>query len=179
MSSTKWPTTNWPTLIDDPDAATAMFVAVRSVAERSFFAVAEPRDGSAFAALADTVPRWLVATVRFEHGPLAGALSCTLPETLAHALFDAFTGRDPAAPAPAPEAVHDLVGEFSNMVCGGWLTQIASRHAFTLSHPIVESAQAPGDAGGMRVLAAVDDLPVAVDLDLRSMRAVDPVLAPA
>ena len=166
MSSTKWPTAHWPTLTDDPAAATAMFLAVRSVAERSFFAVAEPRDGSGFAALADTVPRWLVATVRFEHGTLAGTLSCTLPEALAHALFDAFTGRDPAGPAPAPDAVHDLVGEFSNMVCGVWLTQIASHDAFTLSHPTVAPSRTPGQAGGLRVLAAVDDRPVAVDLDL-------------
>lgn len=177
MSSTKLPTTNWPTLIDHPDVATAMFVAVRSVAERSFFAVAEPRDSSAFGALAETVPRWLVAKVRFENGPMKGTLSCTLPEHLAHSLFDAFTGRDPAEPAPARDLVLDLMGEFSNMVCGVWLTHVASRHTFTLSHPTVETAHAPGDADGVRVLAAVDDLPVAVDLCLEPLPKSDIVFA--
>ena len=163
MSSTKLPTTNLPKLID-PESAAAMFVAIRSVAEQSFFAVAEQRDDTAFHALADRVPRWLVATVQFEEGPLIGSMSCTLPENLAHALFNAFTGRDPADPAPHLDEVHDLVGEFSNMVCGVWLTRVASRQTFTLSRPVVETAPTPGDTNGMRLLVAIDDLPVAVDL---------------
>jgi hypothetical protein len=167
MSSTKSPTTNLPTLIE-PESAAAIFAAVRRVAEQSFYAVAEARDGSAFDALAERVPRWLVATVRFEEGPLAGSMSCTLPEDLAHALFDAFTGRDPAEPAPARDQIHDLAGEFSNMVCGAWLTRVASRQTFALSHPIVAPASAPGGAGGLRLLVAIDDLPVAVDLSFQA-----------
>ena len=100
-----------------------MFEAVRTVAEQSFFAVAEPSDDRSFGGAAVQVPRGLVATVRFEQGPLAGSVSCTLPETLANGLFDAFTGRDPGEPAPISTLVHDLVGEFSNMVCGAWLTR--------------------------------------------------------
>ena len=169
MSSTNSPTTNSPKLID-PDAATAMFEAVRSVAEQSFFAVAEPGDDRSFDALAKHVPRWLVATVRFEQGPTAGSVSCTLPENLAHGLFDAFTGRDPADPAPTDILIHDLVGEFSNMVCGAWLTRVEGGRTFTLSHPLVEPAVAVGRAGDIRLLAAIDDLPVAVDLRLQEIR---------
>jgi hypothetical protein len=176
MSSKKSPITSLPKLID-PESTAAMFAALRRVAEESFFAVAELRDGGAFAALAATVPRWLIATVRFEEGPLVGSMSCTLPENLAHALFDAFTGRDPADPEPALAQVHDLVGEFSNMVCGVWLTQVASRQMFTLSHPVVEPALALGEPGGLRLLVAIEDLPVVVDLCLQPVAQGDTTLA--
>jgi CheY-specific phosphatase CheX len=169
MSSTNLPTTNLPKLTD-PAAASAMFEAVRTVAEQSFFAVAEPGDDRSFGAAAAQVPRWLVATVSFEQGPLAGSVSCTLPENLANGLFDAFTGRDPGDPIPASTLVHDLVGEFSNMVCGAWLTRVESGRTFTLSHPLVEPALKPGNAGDMRLVAAIDDLPVAVDLRLQPLR---------
>jgi CheY-specific phosphatase CheX len=169
MSSTNWPTTNLPKLTE-PEAATAMFEAVRTVAEQSFFAVAEPGDDRSFGAAAAQVPRWLVATVQFEQGPLSGAVSCTLPEKLANGLFDAFTGRDPADPRPSATLVHDLVGEFSNMVCGAWLTRVESSRTFTLGHPSVVPAVAPGVAGDLRLVAAIDDLPVAVDLRLQPLR---------
>ena len=55
MSSTNSPTMSLPKL-SDPDTASAMFEAVRSVAENSFFAVAEPGDERAFAAQAAQVP---------------------------------------------------------------------------------------------------------------------------
>jgi CheY-specific phosphatase CheX len=156
--------------LTDPDAASAMFDAVRTVAEQSFFAVAEPADDRSFGVAASQVPRWLVATVGFEQGPLAGSVSCTLPEKLANGLFDAFTGRDPGEPAPTASLVHDLVGEFSNMVCGAWLTRVESGRTFTLSHPSVEPALTPATAGDLRLVAAIDDLPVAVDLRLQPLR---------
>jgi hypothetical protein len=178
MSSKKSPTTNLPKLID-PESTAAVFAALRRVAEESFFAVAELLDDDAFATLSAKVPRWLIATVRFEEGPLVGSMSCALPEGLAHLLFDAFTGRDPADPAPPVNQVEDLVGEFSNMVCGVWLTQVASRQMFTLSHPVVEPAQAPANAGGLRLLVAIDDLPVAVDLCVQPVPQGDTTLAQA
>ena len=167
MSSPKSPTVDWPALIHTDAAATALFDAVRSVAERSFYSVAEPGHDEVFRVEARRVPRWLAATVRFEQGGFAGSVSCTLPERLAHTLFDAFTGRDPADPLPTPELVVDVVGEFSNMVCGVWLTRVASGHAFTLSRPRVEPAAHVGDSGDVRVLAAIDDRPVAVDVCFR------------
>jgi len=169
MSSTNSRTTNSPKLTD-PEAASAMFDAVRTVAEQSFFAVAEPADDRSFGVAASQVPRWLVATVGFEQGTLAGSVTCTLPEKLANGLFDAFTGRDPGEAAPIATLVHDLVGEFSNMVCGAWLTRVESSRTFTLSHPSVEPAVKPAAAGDLRLVAAIDDLPVAVDLRLHSPR---------
>jgi len=155
-----------PALVS-PEAVEAMFDAVRSVAEHSFFAMAEPQDASSFYETAGQVPKWLVATVEFEQGWLMGAVSCSLPERLAHRLFDAFTGRDPADPAPSTDLVHDLVGEFSNMVCGAWLTRVASSRTFTLTHPSVEPARALGAAGNLRLLVAINDLPIALDLHLQ------------
>src|SRR5262252_4177670 len=152
MSSTNSPTMSLPKL-SDPDTASAMFEAVRSVAENSFFAVAEPGDERAFAAQA-------------AQGPLNGWVACTMPLTLARSLFDAFAGRDPADPEPGPELVHDLVGEFSNMVCGAWLTRVASSRTFTLHHPSVVPAVAPRHNGGPRLLAVIDDVPVAVEVHL-------------
>ena len=154
-----------PTLIDAESAA-EMFVAVRSVAEHSFFAVAEPHGEAAFDRLARQVPQWLVATVRLENGSMTGSISCTLSDELARALFDAFAGRDPADPPPATDQIHDLVGEFSNMVCGAWLSRVASGEISALSRPIVAAARAPGAAGNLRLLAAIDDRPLVVDLYL-------------
>jgi hypothetical protein len=153
------------TLID-AEAALAMFEAVRNVAEQSFFAVAEPGDQRSFDGRAAGVPLWLTASVAFERGAVKGIVSCTLPADLVGQLFDAFTGRDPSEPLPEPGEIHDLVGEFSNMVCGAWLTRIATSRAFTLHRPSVESMAVPPspDGRGLRVLAAIDDLPVAVDL---------------
>jgi len=174
MSSTNSQTTNLPKLTD-ADAASAMFDAVRTVAEQSFFAVAEPSDDRSFSVAAVQVPRWLVATVGFEQGTLSGTVSCTLPEHLANGLFDAFTGRDPGDPAPGVALIHDLVGEFSNMVCGAWLTRVEGSRTFTLSHPSVEPAIRPAAAGDLRLVAAIDDLPVAVDLRLAQHRRVNGV----
>jgi hypothetical protein len=161
--------------LTDTEAASAMFDAVRTVAEQSFFAVAEPSDDRSFGVAAVQVPRWLVATVGFEQGPLSGTVSCTLPEHLANGLFDAFTGRDPGDPAPTTALVHDLVGEFSNMVCGAWLTRVEGGRTFTISYPSVEPATRPAAAGDLRLLAAIDDLPVAVDLRLAQHQRVNGV----
>ncbi len=167
MSSMNSPTVSLPKL-NDPDTASAMFEAVRSVAEHSFFAVAEPGDERDFVAQAAAVPAWLIATVQFEQGPLHGSVACTMPTALARNLFDAFAGRDPSEPEPGLELVHDLVGEFSNMVCGAWLTRVASTRTFTLHHPSVEPAAAPRAGGGPRLLAVIDDVPVAVEVTLRA-----------
>ena len=167
MSSTNSPIVSLPKL-SDPDTASAMFEAVRSVAEHSFFAVAEPGDERSFSAQAAAVPAWLVATVRFEQGPLKGSVACTMPTSLARGLFDAFAGRDPSEPEPGTELVHDLVGEFSNMVCGAWLTRVASNRTFTLHRPTVEPIPTLRDSGGPRLLAVIDDVPVSVEVTLKA-----------
>ncbi len=167
MSSLKWPARIGP----DADA---MFEAVSLVAERNFFAVAEPCDADRFAALsADTGGPWLVATVDFTEADCAGEVFCTMPQALAHALFDAFSGRDPSDVPPEPDRLVDLVGEFTNMICGSWLTRLANHQTFALGRPAVRPAAAGSPIAGWHdpLLLAVNDLPLAVGACVASTRA--------
>src|SRR5262245_37640967 len=134
-----------------PGTPDAILTAVQTVAERSFFALVEPCDERGFDERAAAVTRWLAATVRFEEGPVVGSMSCLLPEDLAYALFDAFSGRDPSDPAPARDQVLDLAGEFSNMACGAWLSRSATDWTFRLSPPVVEPERQPLLADLVRV----------------------------
>jgi hypothetical protein len=59
------------------------------------------------------------------------------------------------------------------MVCGAWLTRVEGSRTFTLTHPSVEPAIKPAAAGDLRLVAAIDDLPVAVDLRLAQHRRVN------
>jgi CheY-specific phosphatase CheX len=160
-----------PPNLFSPEAADAVVGAIASVAERSFFADVARCDHRRFDDLAPKADSWLIARVHFREGDLAGILSCTLPHDLARNLLDAFTGRDPQDPEPDREALFDLVGELSNMICGTWLTRMATAQTFTLSRPIVELSPVrppvvtPGDPGtATAALIAVNDLPLAVSV---------------
>jgi hypothetical protein len=133
--------------------------AVGTVAERSFFAFVDECDDPG-----DNGDgrEWLVATVSFDDGPVSGSLVCSLPGDLALVLFDAFSGRDPVTPLPPRHEVDDLIGEFSNMVCGTLLTRATDR-AFRLSPPVVDRVQRPGDVQGRRRWVSVNDRPIAID----------------
>ena len=119
----------------------------RAALERALTLVAE----ESFFAMVDPVPDDLVlpdghllqARVTFEGG-FSGVLSCTMPRTLAHELTAAFSGASPDEIAVADPVVDDLAGEFANMVCGRWLTDVAPQDLFSLTHPAVEPAMVPG-----------------------------------
>jgi hypothetical protein len=114
--------------------------ALTIVAEESFFAMVDPVPDD----LTPPDGHLLKARVIFGGG-FAGTLSCTMPRALAHELTAAFSGASPDEIAVADPAVDDLAGEFANMVCGRWLTNIAPQQLFSLAHPSVEPAAAPGD----------------------------------
>ena len=143
----------------------AIAVAVSTVAERSFFACVDRCDRPD---LDDIEAEWLVATVRFDDGPVCGSLACSLPTDLALRLFDAFSGRHPAAPLPPRHQLDDLVGEFSNMVCGIWLSRCDSHRIFKLSAPVVSRVQRPDDDDSRREWIAVNNRPVAIDWNITS-----------
>ncbi len=155
----------WPDLLGR-DAEAVMLEVVTAVAERSFFSVAERCDAQRFATLSEGTAAWMVGRVAFTEPDCDGAVSCTISQDLAHALFDAFTGRAPLDPAPDPDEVLDLVGEFSNMVCGTWLTRLATRQSFSLSRPVVRPAPDPTQlaAPAARLLLTINDLPLAVEV---------------
>ncbi len=151
-----------------PDAEEAMFSAVSLVAERTFDAVAEKCDVGRFAELSASAGRWLVATINFSEAECAGALSCGLSEELACTLFDAFSGREPDQPPPDPAFLADVAGEFTNMICGSWLTRLAANQTFKLSPPAV---RLPPERWPLRrwdapLLVTVNDLPLAVEVRL-------------
>ena len=138
----------------------AIAFAVSTVAERSFFACVERCDRPD---LDEIDAEWLVATVRFDDGPVCGSLVCSLPADLALRLFDAFSGRHPAAALPPRDQVDDLIGEFSNMVCGAWLTRCDTRRLYVLRRPVVSRVMRPDRDDGRREWLAVNNRPVAFD----------------
>src|ERR1051325_11417445 len=112
-----------PTTIFTPDIEASLVAAVSDVADRCFFAYAEPCDAGRFAELVDGTSRWYSATVQFEEGAWSGSVRCLVPKDAAGMMFDAFTGRSADEPPAAKTDVSDLMGELANMVCGAWLTR--------------------------------------------------------
>jgi hypothetical protein len=149
------------------DGRAAIADAVEAVAEKSFFAVVDRCPEKVLTGLAGSVPLWVVATVRFEDGPVKGSMSCTVPEDLAHTLFDGFSGREPSATAPGDRQLYDLVGEFANMVCGSWLTHCVSERAFRLGPPLVARVGVPQPSAPGRHWLGIATRPVAVDVYLQ------------
>lgn len=141
----------------------AIAVAVSTVAERCFFACADRCDAPD---LDEIEAEWLIATVHFHDGPVHGSLACVLPSDLALWLYDAFTGRDPATPSPRRDQVDDLAGEFSNMVCGAWLTRVDTHRVFRLSPPSIGRVARPANEGSHREWVAVNNRPVAIDWEV-------------
>src|SRR6185295_8675022 len=124
------------------DAVDVMADAVTAVAGKSFFAVVERCDDRRFAAASTGAAGWWHVSVEFTEAADSGVVSCTIADDLAYELFDAFTGRDPLDPPPPPAELVDLLGEFSNMVGGTWLTRLANHQTFSLSSPRVQRAPA-------------------------------------
>jgi hypothetical protein len=159
------------------DAADVMADAVTAVAAKSFFAVVERCDDQRFDALSANAGGWWVVSIRFTEGDESGVVACTIADDLAFALFDAFTGRDPHDPPADPTDLVDLLGEFSNMVGGTWLTRMAKHQTFSLSSPKVQRVSGrPGADGDARVLLSVNERPLAVEVRIAShARSASPV----
>lgn len=165
-----------------PESAGVMIGAIIDVAERSFFAAAEPCAGDRWQEGSTPASGWFIASLRFEEAGCAGVVSCMLPDALARALFDAFNGRDPLDPAPASGPLFDLVGEFANMICGAWLTRTVSEQAFVLTRPKVQRVddlRTLAAVFGWRTTMAVNDLPLLVDVWMTPAREQAPMLAQA
>jgi CheY-specific phosphatase CheX len=128
--------------------------ALTLVAEESFFTMVDPasdaplKKGSCIAACVDFT------------GPFTGKLCCRMTRTLAHELTSAFTGARPEDVAADGPEVADLAGEFANMVCGRWLTEVAPRALFTIARPTVE--RAPWPEG--RPMAMLSEEPIWIDV---------------
>lgn len=119
--------------------------AFATVAERSFFAFAEPAmDASADAPMSEwTGATPYVATVSFK-GPRSGVVALVVPEGLARELTSAFLGLDFESDLDET-SVQDLVGEMANMATGSWLSGLEANECFELAHPDV--SRTPGESG--------------------------------
>jgi CheY-specific phosphatase CheX len=104
------------------------------VAERSFFAFAEPADPSLPMTLASAEVPALTAAVRFS-GPSTGEMRVTTPVALTRELAQAFSG-DPSLEFGDADLA-DMAGEFANMITGAWLTAVDTRVVFDLGAPVV------------------------------------------
>jgi hypothetical protein len=130
--------------------------ALTLVAEESFFTMVDP--------VSDVPPvegSCIAACVDFS-GPFTGKLCCRMTRTLAHELTSAFTGTAPEDVAPDGPEVTDLAGEFANMVCGRWLTDVAPRALFTITRPNVEPAPWPQ----AQPMAMLNEQPIWIDVAL-------------
>jgi len=172
------------------DAGGALRDAFVEVCENSFFAYVEPCDAHRFAELAEQCSRtaralmdgdargasfaasrseWLKASVGFG-GTFDGAIEVILPEPLAQWLVGSILG-EPDGTELVEHQVFDGFGEFANMVCGAWLTNLSQLEGFLLRPPAV-TRMAPDwtpltDSGWNDERAhrlVVNDLPVRVRL---------------
>jgi hypothetical protein len=126
--------------------------ALMVVAEESFFAMVDP--------VPDVMPvdegSILAACVVFE-GTFSGSLTCRMPRALAHELTGAFTGEEVSS---GGGSVTDLAGEFANMVCGRWLSDVAPQSLFRLAQPVVVPVARPRRAP----TGVINGQPIWVDL---------------
>ncbi|HTV03604.1 MAG TPA: chemotaxis protein CheX [Luteitalea sp.] len=133
--------------------------AVIAVAERSFFAWAEPAADGPMA----TDGVWHHASVAFD-GDFRGRTTFSVPPSLADELFRCFLGLGPDDPVDEA-ALRDLLGEFANMSCGSWLTGVQGRRCFTLASPEVESSGGT-PSGEPTAVVMVNDQPVLIGVTL-------------
>lgn len=124
-----------PPLIEREVVAQALSL----VAERSFFAFAEPAEPGAEADLASVGSPGLTAVVRFA-GPRTGRMSITMPVSLTRELGQLFLGEPDIELSDSN--LTDMAGEFANMVTGSWLTFDGTAEAFDLTAPVVSRVDA-------------------------------------
>ena len=136
-----------------------LVAAIVNVAERSFFAYAEPAPDGVPVDLPGDCYELSVAFT----GAFAGIVRLVMPIALARDLCAAFSGLSPDEPL-ADDAVSDLAGEFANMACGTWLTSLEEAVCFSLAHPLVTRVPADAAVAGPAVL--INDQPVVIQLEL-------------
>jgi len=153
------------------------------VADVSFCAYAEPCDPARLAelhaALAEqygAAPGYVRISVAFS-GDCVGDVVLHLPEAVGQDLVASFVGAAPGDRLPESD-VHDALGEFANMVAGGWLTDAATMLNFALKPPMV-TREAPGwtpmdalgaeDGEGTAYPVALNDQPALVRMRLEGL----------
>jgi chemotaxis phosphatase CheX-like protein len=170
------------------EAADALRHALVRVCEESFFAYVEPCEPARFAELVGQInpdtgsssPGWLNASVAFV-GSFSGAIEILVPERLARWLVASIIGTSQDAELRhlvalqqmmlSEHQIFDGIGEFANMICGAWLTDLNGCEAFELRPPAVTRMApdwnpVPGSqaSGGNAYQLCVNDLPIVARL---------------
>ena len=117
----------------------ALQAALIAVSENAYFVFVEPCEPGQFEELARAggtpLQPWLRASVDFT-GESTGSVEILLPEKLGTWLVTSLLGMDTDAALAQPQ-LHDGVAEFTNMVCGAWLSNLSDEKLFTLKAPRV------------------------------------------
>lgn len=136
------------------DLSDALQAALIEVSENAYFVFVEPVEAPQFAALVRQVsPQrptppsggakrsyrtselWLRSSVGFT-GASAGLVEIVLPERLGSWLVTSLLGLPPEEDLTETQ-MFDGVGEFTNMVCGAWLSNLSDKALFELKVPDV------------------------------------------
>lgn len=145
------------------EADDALFVAVVQVCETSFFAYVESCEPVRFAALVQPLDspsaEWLKSSVAFTGSLFSGTVEVMLPVRLARQLVASLLGVSQQVELHEVEVldhqVFDGIGEFANMICGAWLTDLGGSQAFQLEPPKV--TRMPSDWSPMADSSEKDD----------------------
>jgi hypothetical protein len=117
----------------------ALQTALIAVSENAYFVFVEPCEPGQFDELARNggtpLRPWLRATVDFS-GESAGSVEILLPEKLGSWLVTSLLGMESEEALASPQ-LYDGVAEFTNMVCGAWLSTLSEETLFTLKSPRV------------------------------------------
>jgi hypothetical protein len=140
-----------------PTDREALARALEMVAEESFFAMVDPVP----ARVPAVEGPMLAAQVVFD-GAFSGSVVCSMSRALAVELTSAFTGEEVSSDGPM---IDDLAGEFANMVCGRWLTDVAPNSLFRLDHPIVVPI-APADVASSAPSGLLNGQPIWIELSV-------------
>ena len=155
---------------DLSELSDALQTALINVCENAYFVFVEACDRPEFEELVRTSGEastlWLRATVHFT-GETMGHVEIALPERLGAWLVTSLLGMAPEE-ILSPHQLSDGVAEFTNMVCGAWLSNTLSEETlFTLHAPQVSPVtpgwtplDQPQDVEWRRV--SVNDMPMQI-----------------
>jgi hypothetical protein len=113
---------------------------------------------------------WVNASLTFTGSPFSGTMEVILPVRLARQLVASLLGLSQEVELHQVELlehqVFDGIGEFANMICGAWLTDLSGSQAFNLEPPQVgrmpfdwSPLVDPSIEGEQGYRLCVDDLP--------------------
>jgi hypothetical protein len=116
------------------------------------------------------VSDWVNASLTFTGSALSGTMEVLLPVRLARQLVASLLGLSQEIELHQVELlehqVFDGIGEFANMICGAWLTDLSGSQAFNLAPPEVSRLPFdwspladPSAEGEQGYRLCVDDLP--------------------